>query len=64
MIDQHRTVMVRAAMNDAMTDRHRVDAKFVPQPSAGDTHRGRNILHRFDRIGAVDHWSAVGAARP
>ena len=29
MVDQHRPVIVRTAMNDAMTDSHRVDAKFI-----------------------------------
>ena len=51
-------------MNDAMTDGHRGDAKFVPQPSACDTHRGWNVRNRFDRIGAVGQWITVRTARP
>jgi hypothetical protein len=64
VVDQHRPVIVRTAMNDAMTDGHRADAKFIPQPSACDTHRGRNVRNRFDRIGAVGQRFAVLAARP
>ena len=64
MVDQHRPVMVRTAMNDAMTDSHRVDAKFVPQPSACDAHCCRNVRNRFDRIGAVGQWLTVRTARP
>src|SRR3977135_467953 len=64
VVDQHRPVIVRTAMNDAMTDGYRADAKFVPQPSACDAHRGRNVRNRFDRIGAVDQWIAVRTARP
>ena len=51
-------------MNDAMTDGHRADAKLVPQPSACDAHRGRNIRNRLDRIGAVGQRIAVRTARP
>src|SRR5882762_6905605 len=64
MVDQHRPVIVRTAMNDAMTDSHRVDAKLVPQPFACDTHRGRNVRDRFDRISAVGQRIAVCIARP
>src|SRR5258707_5698771 len=64
MVDQHWPVIVRTAMNDAMTDSHRADAKLVPQPSACDTHRGRNVRDRFDRIDAVGQRIAVRAARP
>ena len=41
--DQHRPIIVRTAMHDTMTDGHRADAKFVPQPSACDAHRGRHV---------------------
>ena len=64
VVDLHRPVIVRAAMNDAMTDSHRVYAKFIAQPSACYSHRGRNIRNRFDRIGAVGQWIAVCTARP
>src|SRR3954451_24381148 len=64
MVDQYRPVMVRAAMNDAMTDSHRRDTKLVPQPFACDTHCRRNVRNRFDRIGAVGHWIAVYAGSP
>ena len=64
VVDQHRPVIVRTAMNDTMTDSHRADAKFVAQPSACYSHRGRNIRNQFDRIGAVGQWIAVRTARP
>ena len=64
MVDQHRPVIVRTAMNDAMTDSHRVDAKLVAQPFACDTHRGRNVRDRFYRIDAVGQRIAVRTARP
>ena len=63
MVDQHRPVIVRTAMNDAMADGHRVDAKLVAQPFAGDAHRGRNVRDGLDRIGAVGQRIAVCAAR-
>src|SRR5258707_9701250 len=64
VVDQHRPVIVRTAMNDAMTDGYRADAKFVPQPSACDAHRGRNVRNRFDRVGAVCQGIAVHAVCP
>jgi hypothetical protein len=64
MVDQHRPIIVRATMNDAMTDSHRADAKLVPQPFARDIHRGRNVGDRFDRIDAVGQRIAVRTARP
>ena len=62
MIDQHRPVVIRPAMNDAMADRNRGDAKLIPQPGAGDRHGGGNVSDRFDRIGAVGHGIAGCAA--
>src|SRR5258707_11014186 len=64
MVDQHRPVIVRTAMNDAMADSHRSDAKLVPQPFACDTYCCRNIRNRFDRIDTVGQRIAVRAVRP
>ena len=64
VVDRHRPVIIRAAMNDPMTNGHRADAKLVPQPSACDGHRGRNIRNRLDRIGAVGQRIAVRTACP
>lgn len=43
VVDQHRPIIARTAMDDAMADSNRADAKLVPQPIARDTHRGRNV---------------------
>lgn len=63
MIDLNWPVVVRATVNDAMTDSDRVNALLVPQPGTGNVHRGRNIRHRLDRIGAIRKRIAGGATR-
>ena len=64
VVDQHRPVIVRTAMDHAMADCHRADAEFVPQPSAGDAHCGWNVRNQFNRIGAVGQRFVVRTARP
>src|SRR5258708_24715838 len=64
MVDQHRPVIVRTPMNDAMTDSHRGDAKLVPQPFACDTYCRRNVRDRFDRIDTDGQRIAVRSVPP
>src|SRR3981189_2834891 len=61
MVDQHRPVIIRTAMNDAMTNRHRSDTKLVAQPFACDTNCRRNVRNRFDRIDTVGQRIAIRA---
>lgn len=51
-------------MHDPVTDRDRRDAKFVPQPVAGNGHRRRNIRHSLDRISPIGHRIAARATCP
>lgn len=63
LINQDRAVMLRTAVNDAMPDSNGADMKLIPQPSDCNVQCGRNIQHRFDRIGAIGKRITAGTAR-
>ena len=49
-----RTIVVRPAMNDAMTDGDQIEALCIPQPRPGRPHGGGDVWDAFRRIGLVD----------
>ena len=51
VVDQHRPVVVRATMDDAMADRDGFEVLRLAQPGARRLHRGRNVrnLSRCER---------------
>ena len=48
----------RAAMDDAMADRNRVDVKLVAKPRTRRVQCGGNMGHGFIRVGSLDQHLA------
>ena len=59
-IDQDRPVVARAAMDDPMPDRDRLELLRVAQPRCRRAKRGGDVGHALARIGLVDQNRAVG----
>src|SRR6185503_19975295 len=53
VVDQDGPVVIRAAMDNAMSGGYGTDPKLIAQPCAGGCHRPWNVRNGFDRIGAV-----------
>ena len=53
-------------MNDAVTDRNKIDLLRFTQPVAGFLGGRRKVRHLFNRIGLVNQWFLVrpGSAQP
>ena len=63
-IDEHGTVVLRAAVHDAMADRTWLDAKLIAQPCRGYAERVRDVADDLGWIAAVDQRAAVRTECP
>ena len=59
-VDEDRLVVIRAAMNDAMTDREKIELLRFTQPVANGLDCGGHVWNRFDFEIAIDQRGSVG----